>query len=102
MSAAMASAAMSVTSARMTFAMMMVAVVVTLNIRVEDQLTCQICCYSFISTAAASSHQLDTGLSQSHLSAAADTAADENIYFMSSEESAKCTVAAAFSRDNFT
>ena len=101
MSAAMASAAMSVTSARMTFAMMMVAVVVTLNIRVEDQLACQICYYSFISIAAASAHQLDACLSQCHLSAAADTAADEYIYFMSCKESAECTVTASFSRNNF-
>ena len=83
-------------------ALVVISMMIALYVRVEDQLACQISSYCFISTAAASSHQLDAGLSQSHLSTAADTAADENIYFMSSEESAKCTVAAAFSRDNFT
>ena len=71
------------------------AVMVATDIGIVIQVACQECFHSVISIAGNTAVELDAGLGQSHLSAAADAAADQNINAAAKEEACQSTVAAA-------
>ena len=77
------------------------AVMVAADIGIVVQIACQECFHSVISVTGNTAVELDAGLSQSHLSAAADTAADQNINTAAKQEACQSTVTAAIGIHNF-
>ena len=95
--AIVASAAM--ITAYMAFAMVMV-MMVTLDIGIEDQLTFQESCYCCICVAGHTTVQLDASLGQRHLCATADTAADQYICLQCCKNTSQCAMTAAVGVNN--
>lgn len=88
-------AAAAMTAAVVAFIMMMLSVMVALNIGIIQQIAGNQGSHSCISAAGNTAVQLNACCCQSHLSTAADTAADENICVESSQHTGQGTVTAA-------
>ena len=73
----------------------MLTVMIALHMGIEIQLSCQESFHSRVSIAGNTAVQLDICRSQSHLSAAADTAADQNLCVQGIQHSGQSAVAAA-------
>ena len=73
----------------------MLTVMIALHMGIEIQLACQESFHSRVSIAGNTAVQLDICCSQSHLSAAADTAADQNLCVQGIQHSGQSAVAAA-------
>ena len=71
------------------------AVVVAADIGIIVQVACQECFHSVVSVTGNTAVELDAGLSQSHLSAAADAAADQDINTAAKQEACQSAVTAA-------
>ena len=71
------------------------AVVVAADIGIIVQIACQECFHSVVSVTGNTAVELDAGLSQSHLSAAADAAADQDINTAAKQEACQSAVTAA-------
>ena len=88
-------AAAAVTAAGMALTVMVIAVMVALHIGIVQQVACNQCLHSCISTAGNTTEELDAGCCQCHLGTAADTAADQNICLDRRQDTCQSTVAAA-------
>ena len=84
-----------VTAATVIAAGVAFAVMVTADVGIVIQVACQECLHSIVSIAGNAAVELDACLSQSHLSAAADAAADQNVNAAAEEEASQGAVAAA-------
>ena len=71
------------------------AVVVAADVGIVIQIACQECFHSVVSIAGNAAVELDASLSQSHLSTAADAAADQNINTAAEQEACQSAVTAA-------
>ena len=71
------------------------AVMVAADIGIIVQIACQECFHSVIGITGNTAVELDAGLSQSHLSAAADAAADQDINTAAKQEACQSAVTAA-------
>ena len=87
-------AAAAVIAAGMAFAVVMV-MMVALNVGIKAQIASQEVCDRCIGVTAAAAVKLNTGLGQSHLGAATDTAADQNICIECAQNTCQSAVAAA-------
>lgn len=103
----MVSAAVMFMLAAAVFAAGMVAVavcmvmMVAVHVRIKGKRSCQQSRYGFVCRTLHAAVQGDAGLSQSHLRAAADTAADQRIDALSLQKSGQRAVAAAHRVDDF-
>ena len=70
-------------------------VMVAADVGIVIQVACQECLHSIVSIAGNAAVELDACLSQSHLSAAADAAADQDVNAAAKEEASQGAVAAA-------
>ena len=77
------------------------AVMVAADIGVVVQIACQECFHSVVSIAGNAAVELDAGLSQGHLSAAADAAADQNVDTTVEQEICQGAVTAAIGIHDF-
>ena len=91
---AAAAATATVIAAAMTLAVVMIMMVAT-DIGIEIQSVCQEQSNRFVSIAADTAVELDAGLTQCHLSAAADTAANHHIHLQHMQKACQSAVAAA-------
>ena len=70
-------------------------VMVAADVGIVVQVACQECFHSVIGIAGNTAVELDTGLSQSHLRAAADAATDQNVNTAAKQEACQSAVTAA-------
>lgn len=94
-SAAVVTAAAAMVTAGVSFAMMIVVMMVAPYVGIISQLTLEQGFNSGIGTAGYATKKLHTGSCQRHLGAAADSAADQHIGFQGSQNTRQSTVAAA-------
>lgn len=103
----MVSAAVMFMLAAAVFAAGMIAVavgmvmMVAVHVRIKGERSRQQSCYGFVCRTLYAAVQGDAGLSQSHLRAAADAAADQRMDTLSLQKSGQRTVAAAHRIDDF-
>ena len=76
-------------------------VMITADVGIVCKRACQQGVHRCVRFAADAAVELDTGLRQRHLGAAADTAADQGIYAMCNQESSQCAVTASIGIDYF-
>ena len=78
------------------------AVVVATDIGIVIQIACQECFHSIVSIAGNAAVELDASLGQSHLSTAADAAADQDVDTAAKEEACQSAVTAAIGIHDFS